>query len=57
MSPLITILICIAILCVIASVIIKLLPMPEPVPTVLWAIIAVACLLMLLRVVPGLRLP
>jgi hypothetical protein len=46
-------LIVIAIICVIASCFIKLVPMPAPVPTVIWCIVAVICLLILLRVVTG----
>jgi hypothetical protein len=46
-------LILIAIVCVIATVVLKLVPMPAPVPTVIWGIVAIVCLLILLRAFTG----
>ena len=42
-------LIVIAILCVIAHLIVTLVPLPHPVGPVVWAIVAIICLLILAR--------
>lgn len=52
-TSLLVALIFIAIICVIASAFVRLVPLPAPVPIVVWCIVAVICLLILLRVVTG----
>jgi hypothetical protein len=43
----------IAIICVIAAVIVRLVPMPAPVGMIVWAVVTIICLLILLRVFTG----
>jgi hypothetical protein len=37
----------IAIICIVAGLIIKLAPLPEPVPVILWAVVAIICIVLL----------
>jgi hypothetical protein len=46
-------LILIAIVCVIGQVFLKLVPAPEPVRTIVWAVVAIVSLLILLAVFTG----
>lgn len=52
-TSLLVALILIAIVCTIGWAILSIVPVPAPVKTVIWAIVAVVCLLILLRGVTG----
>lgn len=52
-SSLIVALVYIGILCIVAQLIVTLAPVPPPVPTIIWAIVAILCLLVLLDAIGG----
>jgi 1-acyl-sn-glycerol-3-phosphate acyltransferase len=54
-TALIVALILIAIVCVVAQALLKIVKVPEPLPTVVWAAVVIVCLLLLLDVFTGHR--
>ncbi len=52
-TSLLVALIVIAIICVVAGAIIRIVPMPAPVGTIIWAVVAIVCLFVLLRAITG----
>lgn len=43
----------IAIVCIVASAIVRLAPLPPPVPVLIWAVAAILCVLILLNCIEG----
>ena len=55
-TALIVALILIAIVVVVCQVLLKLVKMPEPLPTIVWGVVVIVCLLILLDVFTGTRI-
>jgi membrane protein implicated in regulation of membrane protease activity len=52
-TALITAIVVIGILCIIVGVVFKVAPVPAPAQTIIWAVVAIVCLLILLSVFTG----
>lgn len=43
----------ICVICIVVGLIVKLAPLPAPVPTVLWAVVALICVVLLFQALAG----